>query len=118
MMVILPTFKVFVTQVRIKFSAAVEKEFVRQVQQFLDASKAVSNKVLFKDRKLVCGFHNGWDFINRGGANNFLILKQGARRQIAPQDEDVNESSMITLEYNGMHEIDNIFDSPSCVVII
>lgn len=52
---------------------------MKQVQQFLEVSKSLSNKVVIKDRKLMCGFHNGWGFTNRGGANNFVILKQGQR---------------------------------------
>lgn len=80
-----PTFKLYITQVRVSFEEAVERELSRQIQQFLDASNAVSNKVVFKDRKLICGFHNGWEFVNRGGVNNVLILKQGPR-SIARRD--------------------------------
>ncbi|EAR93704.2 nephronophthisis protein, putative (macronuclear) [Tetrahymena thermophila SB210] len=116
MMDLLPTYKLYLVNVQILIRDNVEKELVRQVQQFLEVSKSINNKVIFKEKKLICGFHNGWDFVNRGGGSNRVTLKQQIKEVI--KNKDGQDSNVISLEYSGMHEIDNVFDSDqSCIVL-
>jgi hypothetical protein len=37
------------------------------------------NQVTIKEKRLLCGFHNGWNFINSGGFQSKIILKDARK---------------------------------------
>ena len=62
------------------------------------------NKVYIKERKIKCGIHNTWKFINSNGLQNSITLRNITKNK---------------LESNGVLMIDRFFADPlSCIAII
>lgn len=60
------------------------------------------NPVIVKERKLRCGIHNSWTFINSSGLENFVSLSKKEN----------------FLFYKGVQHIDNFFNSENCGLIL
>ena len=63
-----------------------------------------NNKIYIKERRIKCGMHNTWKFINSNGIQNSITLTKISKRK---------------LQSSGLLMIDNFFSDPlSCAAII
>jgi hypothetical protein len=99
---------IYLKNVEIEVSPHLENRLIQYASMYRKQKYEIGedlnnlNPVIVKERKLRCGIHNSWTFINSNGLENFVSLSKKEN----------------FLFYKGVQHIDNFFNSENCGLIL
>ena len=99
---------IYVKNINIEINSTLERDILEFGREYrikkYEIEENQTNKVYIKERKIKCGIHNTWKFINSNGLQNSITLTKISKN---------------ILESNGVLMVDRCFSDPlSCAGII
>lgn len=105
---------IYIKNIEIEISPTLEEKLCMFANEYrrekYDLVEVPDNKTFIKERKLKCGIHNTWKFINSNGLENSITLT----KKVNPNN------GMTTLNYGGILMLDKFFNDSllSCALVL